>query len=131
MIFKEYLPFKIVPLVQEFLIAVLLTPNSLAARVILEYIFSMFVSVSFTITDTPILDITNSDILFRVDSDNLIPVRTSDNFFFSNSVKTLFDAAKDSFFLVSSLILRTFLKKSNVFLLCLNPNEEPATFKTL
>jgi len=91
----------------------------------------MFVSVSFTTTDTPIWDVIVSEIFLRVTSDILVYNRISDNLFFSTSVKTLFEAATNNLALDSSLSIRSFLKKANVFSLCLKPKEEPAIFNKL
>ena len=87
--------------------------------------------MSFTTTPTPMLDIVLSDIFLRVISNILVPVLRSDNFLLSDYFNTLLEAAKDNFFFDSPLILRVFLKNSNVLILCLNPNEEPAFLSML
>lgn len=62
-----------------------------------------------------------AEILARVSSESLIPLRAIYIFVLSFSVHILPVAAYDRLFLVSSLTLRSFLKNSRVFSLCLNP----------
>jgi len=68
----------------------------------------------------------DTDILAFVSSDNFIPLRFSDILSLSCSDSILPVAAKDKFFLVSSLTFCSFLKKFKVFSLCLNPKYDPA-----
>lgn len=80
----------------------------------------------FITRKTPINLVIDSDILYRVSFDSLIPLRISDCFTFSTSETYLFCPDIDNLFLVCALNFRMFLNYSYVSLLCLNPNEEPA-----
>ena len=118
-------------MLRYFFTAVLLTPINSPASVKFVKSNSLLVFKSLTLTGTPLSVVAAAENLARVSFESWIPLRASDIFFLSSSVKILPVAAKDKLFLVSSLTLRSFLKNSNVSSLCLNPKEEPACSKTL
>lgn len=127
----EYL-FRIsLPRSTDFLTAVLLTSRAIAASVKLAYSVVTDVSRSFTETVTPLRAIAALENLTRVILESLIPSLRSDNFLRSSGDRILPEAALDKFSLVESLTFRSFLKNSNVSVLCLKPKREPALFKIL
>lgn len=97
----------------------LLTPMYLAAAVKLSNDNVSFVSTLVTLTFTPINLILDSDILRRVSSDNLIPLRFSDILSLTSLGNILPNAAILKLFLVSSLTLRSSLKNLRVSSECL------------
>ena len=82
--------------------AVLLTFINLPPSVKFVNSNSSLVFKFLTVTDTPLSVIAAADILARVSSERLIPLRASDTFFMSSSVKIIPFAARDKFCFVSS-----------------------------
>jgi len=129
-LFTLYCFFRILPLISAFLTAVLLTPRDLPASVKVANSKLSFVFIFIIITFTPIKSAAAKDNLARVTSESLIPLRFKAILFLSSSVSILPVAAKDRFFLVSSLASRN-ANFSSVAFPCLNPNKEPAFFSIL
>ena len=94
-----YCPCISLPVSRYFFTAVLLTPIAKAASVKLANSCWSDVFTFLTKTGIPLSNTAAVDILERVSSESLIPLRACENFFLSSSVKILPVAAKDRFFL--------------------------------
>lgn len=118
-VLTRYFPCINFPVSKYFLTAGLLTPIYLAASVKFVNSNSSSVFIFLTNTAIPLRAIALADILDRVSTESVIPLRASEIFFLSSSVRTRPVAAKDKFFLVSSVTFLSFLKNSRVVLVCL------------
>lgn len=115
----KYIPCINLPVSEYFLTAGLLTPMYLLASVKLANSTSTFVFIFLTFTVTPLCTTAAADILERVSAESVIPLRASEILSLSASVRTRPVAAKDKFFLVSSLTFLSLLKNSRVAAVCL------------